>query len=233
MGAVKVAFEGKYMRIAAFKIASNIAVSKMGEAWDFKGLIKAKAHQLKHSHSIDNKPTRKWRYYLHSAIELLGGINWNELDAIVDNKRTYITKSLEQEEVELSLADTFENTYYFFHINEEEVVLYFSQWESWDEAGYELRSPRPINSKLFLDVIRAEFGSKVYVIESFSQMLKWRYIWKGSAILSASLLREITPELLKTKKAFNFKMLPSDNVKLIKPSKAKQVGIKKDVSEGI
>lgn len=206
------------MRIAAFKIASNIAVSTMGEAWDLKGPIRAKAHQLKHSHSIDNKPIRKWRYYLHSAIELLGGINWNELDAIVDNKRTYITNSLEQEEVELSLADTFENTYYFFHINEEEVVLYFSQWESWDEVGYELRSPRSINSKLFLDVIRAEFGSKVYVIESFSQMLKWRYIWKGSAILSASLLGEITPELLKTKKAVNFKMLPRDNVKLIKPS---------------
>ncbi|AXV67679.1 hypothetical protein D0907_20320 (plasmid) [Pseudoalteromonas lipolytica] len=64
-------------------------------------------------------------------------------------------------------------------------------------------------------------------------MLKWRYIWKGSAILSASLLGEITPEILKTKKAVNFKMLPRDNVKLIKPSKAKQVGIKKDVSEGI
>lgn len=231
--AAKIYSRETYMKIAAFKIASNIAVTTMGNQWDLKKVVKAKAHKLKHQHNIENKPTRQWRYYLHSAIELLGGINWNELDAIVQNKKSYITKSLKQEEVELSLTESLIDTYYFFHIHENEKVLFFSQWENWDQLGYELRSPRKINSKLFLDVIRGEFGSKAYVIESFSQMLKWRYIWKGSALVSASLLGELTPELLKTQRAFNLKKLSSTDFDLIRNTKRKKIGSTQEVSEAI
>ncbi|MCG7535808.1 hypothetical protein [Pseudoalteromonas sp. OOF1S-7] len=189
------------MKIEALRLASNMALTRLDNRWSLKDRIKLVAKQLKEAHTRAHKPERGHRFYLHSAAEALGFKDWREVDRIVANNPSSISDPHSLTKISHLYRDS---KYYFFSFKSDCELYFFSHWHDWDKDGFELRKPVPVNEALVMNIMKTEFKTKVYVINSFHDLFHWRYEWRGSALINEHLLAHFCDEVLHPQVAQNF-----------------------------
>lgn len=190
-----------HMKHVAQSFILNIAHGNLSEEGLLKTTLKEYAKALREK----DRGSKGWRYYLHKAAEDFDLQNWREVDNIISNKKQH---GACLEELYCSLNSDFGNEYYYFlSINRKDHLYFFSKWEGWSKDGYELRSADPVRVDTVLGLVREDFNQKIYLIDSFSQLFKWRYRWRGNALVNERLLKAHWPKVLQPRVALNFRRL--------------------------
>lgn len=198
------------MKIAALGFTSNIALGNLSQEGVLKAPLKSHATKLAKQHEHLGRTPRKKRYFLNQAAEDFGFKNWIEVDEIVGNKGK--PSAMVGEAYCRAISDyNLDDDYYFLNISNKGQLYFFSGWEGWNEDGYELRSADAVRVDIVLKILREGYNQYVYLIESFPQLLRWRYVWGGSALINGRLISAFWPEVLKPRVALNFNRLSEDS----------------------
>lgn len=69
-------------------------------------------------------------------------------------------------------------------------IGYDSYWIGWDNRGREVRVPRDSYFNNRFDELREKISGSIYVIETKTELLAWKFMWHSSAVVPYNLAKK-------------------------------------------
>lgn len=86
-----------------------------------------------------------------------------------------------------------DSSYFKFWSFREGPIGYYSYWIGWDKNGEEVRVPRPLDGRPSTEGLRRTNNDPIYVIESDREVVCWRHLWGGVALMPEELAKTTFP----------------------------------------
>lgn len=84
---------------------------------------------------------------------------------------------------------SFNEPYYEF-ISIPNGLSFYSHWIGYDNNGYEVRVPRPLDGQYSVPAVRKLLNRPIYVVEHGLELLSWQYKWKATAYIADRVARK-------------------------------------------
>ncbi|WP_078738692.1 hypothetical protein [Pseudomonas fluorescens] len=128
--------------------------------------------------------------YLRHGAKLLGFKSYEDLKSYLDNppmdRIGNICTGLMRKICEIRLP-SFDSSYVRMTSYGDLSIGYESYWIGWDRRGREVRVPRAAYGKEAVVDFRNHFKRSLYVIESESELMAWRFNWQSDAVVPVEL----------------------------------------------